>query len=117
MTSAERLFGRVAEPGWIMMDFNNSFKCQMGGDDISKVQLDPRLWNLRPIVKGTKHAVKVPAWPETYADVKEHQEAWLAGSSPLPERCAQYPLIRRMLLEVTSPGLAPRIGAAQYVEE
>ena len=43
MASAERLFGRIAEPGWILMDFNNSFKCQMGGDDLSKVQLDPRL--------------------------------------------------------------------------
>ena len=75
MASAERLFGKTAETGWMLTDFNNSFKCQMSGDDLSKVQLDPRLWNLRPVVKCTKHAEKIPAWLETYAHVKEHQEA------------------------------------------
>ena len=88
-----------------------------GGEYLANVQFNPKLWNLRPVVKGTKDAVKNPAWPETYDHVKEHQEACLTGSSPLPDRCPQYPLIRRMLLGVTSPTLAARIGAAQDVEE
>ena len=44
-----------------------------------------------------------------HAHVKEHQEAWLVGSNQLPDRCPRYPL--------TSPALAPKIGAAQDVNE
>ena len=101
------------------MDLNNNFKCRMGGEDLANVQLNPKLWNLRPIIRGTTDIVKIPSWPETYAYVRENQDAWLAGLSQLPNRCAKqmYPHIRRMLLGVNSPILAPRIGAAQDVEE
>ena len=44
--SDDRLFGRIAEPGWILMDFNNSFKCRMGDVDDSHIQFNPKLWNL-----------------------------------------------------------------------
>ena len=42
---------------------------------------------------------------------------WLSGFRPLPDQCPQYPPIRRMLLGVTSPVIAPRIGAARDAEE
>ena len=61
--------------------------------------------------------MKVPAWPETNAYVKENQDRWLAGSSPLPDSCPLFPRISRILLRVTGPVLAPRIGAAKDVEE
>ena len=61
--------------------------------------------------------MKVPAWPETNAYVKENQDRWLAGSSPLPDSCPLFPRINRILLRVTGPVLAPRIGAAKDVEE
>ena len=38
------------------------------------------------------------------------------GSRPLPDQCPRYPPIRRML-GVTSPAIAPRIGAARDAEE
>ena len=38
LASDNNLFGRIAEPGWMLMDFNNSFKCRMSGDDLSHVQ-------------------------------------------------------------------------------
>ena len=41
--------------------------------------------------------------------MKENQDTWLAGSDPLLDRCNLYPRIRRMLLGVTSPVLAPRM--------
>ena len=104
-------------PGWVLMDLKNSFKCRMGGEDFANVQFNPKLWNLRPIIRETTDAVKLPAWPETYAYVRENQDAWLAGLNPLPNRCPLYPRIRRMLCGVNSPVLAPRIGAAQDVEE
>ena len=111
LASEDRLFGRrIAEPGWVLRDLNNSFKCTIGGKNVSNVQFKPKLWNLRPIIKGTKDAVKIPTWLETYVHVKENQDTW-------PDRCPLYPRIRRMLLGVTSPDLAPRIGAAQDVEE
>ena len=36
---------------------------------------------------------------------------------PLPDQCPRYPPIRRMLLGVTSPIIAPRIGAARDAEK
>ena len=103
LVSDDRLFGRIAEPGWILMVYNNSLKCRMGDVDDNHFQFNPKLWNLRPVAKDTGEAMRVPAWPEAYAHVRENQGAWLAGSRPLPSQCTQYPAIRRMLLVVTSP--------------
>ena len=112
LSSDDRLFGRIAEPGWVLMDFNNNFKCRMGRKDLSHVQFNPKLWNLRPVVKDSGEAMRVPLLPEAYAHVKENQQAWLSGSRPLPDQCPRYPPIRRMFLGVTSPVIAPLIGAA-----
>ena len=65
LASEDRLFGRIAQPVRVLMDLNNSFKYRMGGENLSNVQLNPKLWNLRSIFKGTKDAVKISAWPET----------------------------------------------------
>ena len=116
LASDDRLFGRIAEPGWVLMDFNNNFKCRMGREDLSHVQFNPKLWNLRPVVKDSGEAMRVPLLPEAYAHGKENQQAWLSGSRPLPDQCPRYPPIRRMLLGVTSPVIAPRIGAARDAE-
>ena len=61
--------------------------------------------------------MRVPLWPEAYAHVKKNQQVWLSGSRPLPYQCPRYPPIRRMLLGVLSPIIAPRIGAARDAEE
>ena len=98
------------------MDFNNNFKCRMGREDLSHVQFNPKLWNLRPVVNDTREAMLVSLWREAYTRVKENQQTWLSGSRPLPDQCPRYPLIRRMLLGVTSPVIAPRIGAARDAE-
>ena len=116
LASDDRLFGRIAEPGWVLMDFNNNFKCRMGREDLSHIQFNPKLWNLRPVVKDSGAAMRVPLLPEACAHVKENQQAWLSGSRPLPDQCPRYPPIRRMLLGVTSPVIAPRIGAARDAE-
>ena len=39
LASDDRIFRRIAEPGWMLMDFNNNFKCRMGREDLSNVQL------------------------------------------------------------------------------
>ena len=113
LANDDKLFGRIAEPGWMLMDFNNNFNCRMGSEDLSNVQLNTKLWNLLPIVKNSGEAMRVPAWPEEYAHVRENQQAWLAGSRPLPVQFPRYPPIRRMLLVATSPAIAPRIKAAR----
>ena len=117
LASDARLFGRISQTGWVLMDFNNNFKCRMGREDLSHVQFNPKLWNLRPMVKDSGEAMRVPLLPEAYAHVKENQQAWLSGSRPLTDKCPRYPPIRRMLLGVTSPVIAPRIGAARDAEK
>ena len=87
-----------------------------GPEDLSHIQFNPKLWNLRPVVKDSVAAMRVPLLPEAYAHAKENQQAWLSGSRPLPDQCPRYPPIRRMLLGVTSPVIAPRIGAARDAE-
>ena len=37
LASDDRLFGRIAQPGWVLMDFNNHFKCRMGREDLSHI--------------------------------------------------------------------------------
>ena len=100
----------------MLMDFNNNFKCRMGREDLSHVQFNQKLWNLIPVVKDSGTAMRVPLLPEAYAHVRENQQAWLSGSRSLPDQCPRYPPIRRMLLGVTSPIIAPRIGAARDAE-
>ena len=117
LASDDRLFGRIAEPGWVLMNFNNHFKCRMGREFLSHIQFNPKLWNLRPVVKDTGEAMRVPHVPEAYAHAKENQQAWLPGSRPLPDQCPRYPPIRRMLLLITSPVIAPPIGAARDAEK
>ena len=117
LASDDRLFGSIAEPGWMLMDFNKHFKCRMGREELSHIQFNPKLWNLRPVVKDTGAAMGVPLLPEAYAHAKENQQAWLSGSRPLPDQCPRYPPIRRMLLGVTSPIIPPRIGAARDAEK
>ena len=39
LASDDRIFRRIAEPGWMLIDFNNNFKCRMGREDLSHVQL------------------------------------------------------------------------------
>ena len=117
LASDDRLFGRIAEPGWMLMDFNNHFMCRMGREDLSHIQFNPKLWNLRPVVKDSGAAMRVPLLPEAYAHAKENQQGRLSGSRPLPDKCPRYPPIRRMLLGVTSPVIAPRIGAAREAEK
>ena len=116
LASDDRLFGRIAESGWMLMDFNNNFKRRMGGEDLSHVQFNPKLWNLQPVVKDSGEAMRVPAWTEAYAHVKENQQVWLCGSRPLPDHGPRYPPIRRMLIGVTSPAIATFIGAARDPE-
>ena len=113
LCSEDRLFGRIAEPGWILMDLKNRFKCRMGDVVLYHIQFNPKLWNLRPVVKYTGERMQVPAWPETYAQVKENQDTWLTGSRTLPRQCPRYPPIRRMLLGVTSSDNDPRIRGAK----
>ena len=79
-----------------MMDFNNNFKCRIGSEDLCHVQFNPKLWNLRPVVKNSGEAMRVPLWREAYAHVKENQQAWLSGFRPLPDQFPRYPQIRRI---------------------
>ena len=100
---------------WV--DFNSNFKCRMRGEDLSHVQFNPKLWNLRPVVTDSGEAMRVPVRSEAFAHVKENQQVWPARCRPLPDQFPRHPPIRRMLLEVTSPAIAPRIGAARDAEE
>ena len=70
LASDNRLFEKIAKPGWMLMDLNNNFKCRMGGEELSHVQFNPKLWNLRPVVKDSGEAMRVPLWPEAYSHVK-----------------------------------------------
>ena len=60
LASDDRPFGRIAVPGCVLMDFNNNFKCRMVREDLSHVQFNPKLWNLRPVVKDSGEAMRVP---------------------------------------------------------
>ena len=52
LASDDRLFGRIAEPGWMLMDFNNHFKCRMGREELSHIQFNPEALELKPSSEG-----------------------------------------------------------------
>ena len=54
LANEDRLFGRIAETGWVLVDLNSSFKCKTGGENLSNGQFNLKLLNLRPIIRGTK---------------------------------------------------------------
>ena len=83
LASDDRLFGKIAEPGWMLMDFNNHFKCRMGREDLSHIQFNPKLWNLRPVVKDSGAAMRVPLLPEAYAHANRTSKRGFPG----PGRC------------------------------
>ena len=78
------------------MDLNNKLNVGWAERTFGMSSSTP---NSVTIIRCTKDAVKIQ------------------GSDPLPDRCPLYPRIMKMLLGVTSPDLATRIGAAQDVEE
>ena len=87
LASDDRLFGRIAEPGWVLMDFNNKFECRMGREDLSHIQFNPKLWNLRPVVKDSGAAMRVPSSviaPRIGAarDADKRRLKWSEGMKP-----------------------------------
>ena len=72
----------------MLMDFNNRFKCRMGREDLSHIQFNPKLWNLRPVVKDTGAAMRVPLLSEAYTHA-EREPASVAfrvqvAAGPMP---------------------------------
>ena len=53
LASDDRILERIAEPGWMLMDFNNNFKCRIGRQGLSHVQIKPKLGILRPVVNDS----------------------------------------------------------------
>ena len=49
--SDDRLFGRVAGPGWMLMDSNKHFKCGMVGEDGQR-PIQPQVPELKTISEG-----------------------------------------------------------------
>ena len=117
MSSDGTPFRRIAQPDWMVMDFNNSFKCHIGGEEPYHVHSNPKLWNLQLIVNDSGEAKLVPTWPKAYVHVKEDQQAWLAGSRNMLDQSPRYPLIKRKSQGFTAPVIAPSIKAAREVEE
>ena len=68
--SDDRFFGRVAGPGWMLMDSNKHFKTGWSAKT-AKDQFNPKIRNLRRLVKASLGAMRVPACPEAYTHVKK----------------------------------------------
>ena len=92
LASYDRLLGRIAEPGWMLMDFNNNFKCRMGREDL-------------------QCPVQCEALESATSD--EGFRRGNAGPTLAGSLCTR----QREPATVTSPAIAPRIGAARDAEE
>ena len=53
MASEDRIFGRIAEPGLVLMDLNNSFKCRMGSFRTSNSTISSGIYEQSPRVRKT----------------------------------------------------------------
>ena len=84
LASDDRLFGRIAEPGWVLMNFNNHFKYRMGREDLSRVQFNPKLWNLRPVVEDSGLAGSIRTSQRKPARVAFWVQAAAGPIPPIP---------------------------------
>ena len=108
LASDDRLFGRIAEPG---AEFSNGprgpFPCPVQSEALESATSGEgfRRGDVGPTLAGSLYT-------------RQREPASVAFRVQVAAGpCPRYPPIRRVLLEVTSPAIAPRIGVARDAEE
>ena len=111
--SEDLLFMKISEPEMTVIIFDDHFRDRMG--EVERVEVFPKLWNLRPYDKTNGEITRVPRLTAAYQKVREETKDW-DDYEKLPEAIHEFPLIRRMLLGAVSVVQTPRLRAFETNE-
>ena len=87
-------------------------KWEKGGTTNRKV---PKFWNLIPLDKKTDQILRIPVREETFKLVGEAMSVILE-SNVLRTTSPEFPIMRKLILRMTSPLWVPFIGAIDLME-
>ena len=102
--SEDLLFGKIEEPEITVVMFDDHFRDRMREVERGRIEVFPKLWNLRPYDKTKGEITRSPRLTTAYHKVREETKDW-GDYEKLPE----FPLIRRMLLGAVSVVQIPRL--------
>ena len=106
--SEDLLFGKIAEPEITVVMFDDHFRDRMRKVERGRIEVIPKLWNLRPYDKTNGEITRSPRLTTVYHKVREETKDW-GDYEKLPEEIPEFPLIRRMLLGAVSVVQTPRL--------
>ena len=115
LMSEDLLFAKISEPEMTVVNFDGHFRDRMGEVDRGRIEVIPKLWNLRPYVEKNDEITRIPRLTAAYHKVREETKGW-GDYKKLPEEIPEFPLIRRMLLGAFSVVQTPRLRAFETNE-
>ena len=108
LMSEDLLFGKIAEPEIMVVMFDDHFRDRMREVERWRIEVFPKLWNLRPYDKTNGEITRSPRLTTAYHKVREETKDW-GDYEKLPEEIPEFPLIRRMLFGAVSVLQTPRL--------
>ena len=108
LMSEDLLFGKIAEPEMMVVNFDGHFRDCMGKVERGHIEVFPKLWNLRPYDKTNGEITRIPRLTTAYHKVREETKD-CGDYEKLSDEIPEFPLIRRMLLGAVSVVQIPRV--------
>ena len=84
LMSEDLLFGKIAEPERMVINFDDHFRDRMGEVERGHIEVFPKLWNLRPYDKTNGEITGVPRLTTAYHKMREETKDW-GDYEKLPE--------------------------------
>ena len=115
LMSEDLLVAKISEPEMTVINFDDHFRDRIGEVDRGRIEVFPKLWNLRPYDKTNGKITKIPRMTASYHKLREETKGW-GDYKKLPEEILEFTLIRRMLLGADSVVQTPRLRAFETNE-
>ena len=89
LMSEDLLFGKIAEPEMTVVNFDDHFRDCMGEVERGRIEVFPKLWNLRPYDKTNGEITRTPRLTTAYHKVREETKDW-GYYEKLPEEIPDF---------------------------
>ena len=76
LMSEDMLFAKISEPEMTVINFDDHFRDRMGEVERRRLEVFPKLWNLRPYDKTNGEMARVPRFTAAYHKVREETKDW-----------------------------------------
>ena len=111
------LFGKMKDPELMLFRFRGQLQCRMGGKREGPIEAYPKFWNLNPVTGNKREVLRNPAWKGSFELTRKELETILVEREVLPTTVPEFPMVRRMTLEMNSPLVVPSLHARATLEK